>query len=226
MASVIFEEQLEIPFISSLTEFRAWALSDSFPKRGRIDFIAGHIEVDMSPEDIFCHGTVKTEMVSVLAQLVKGRGLGYLLSDRTRVSCPETGLSVEPDIVFISEESIESGRVRLIPKATGEADRYVEVEGPPDLIVEIVSDSSVTKDTRGLPPVYARSGVPEFWLADARGERLSFHIHRWTTSGYELADRDAAGFQTSTVFGTAFHLHRYRNPHGRWTFDLLAKQPT
>lgn len=221
--SVIFEEQLEIPFMGSLAEFRAWALSDSFPKRGRIDFIAGRIEVDRSPEDIFCHGTVKTEMVSVLAQLVKGRGLGYLLSDRTRVSCPATDLSVEPDIVFISEESIESGRVRLIPKATGEADRYVEVEGPPDLIVEIVSDSSVAKDTRRLPPVYARSGVREFWLADARGERVLFHIHHWTPEGYHLADRDAAGFQSSAVFQTAFHLLRYRNPHGRWAFDLQGK---
>ncbi len=221
--SVIFEEQVEIPFMSSLVEFRAWALSDSFPKRGRIDFIAGRIEVDMSPEDIFCHGTVKTEMVSVLAQLVKRCDLGYLLSDRTRVSCPETDLSAEPDVVFLSEESLESGRVRLVPKATGEADRFVEVEGPPDLIVEIVSDSSVTKDTRRLPSAYARSGVREFWLADARGERLLFHIHRWTPGGYQLADCDADGFQHSAVFHTAFHLLRYRNPHGRWTFDLQAK---
>jgi Uma2 family endonuclease len=221
--SVIFEEQVEIPFVTSLAEFRAWALSDRFPERGRIDYLAGRIEVDMSPEDIFCHGTLKTEMVSVLGQLVKQRGLGYLLSDRTRVSCPEADLSVEPDIVFLSEESLETGRVRLIPKATGEADRYVEVEGPPDLIVEIVSDSSVTKDTRRLPPAYARSGVREFWLADARGDRLRFDIHQWTPSGYCLAERDAAGFQRSTVFSAAFSLARRRNPHGRWTFDLQTK---
>lgn len=33
-SSVIFEEQVEIPFVDSLAEFRKWALSDAFPKRG------------------------------------------------------------------------------------------------------------------------------------------------------------------------------------------------
>jgi Uma2 family endonuclease len=221
--SIIIEEQIEIPFVGSLADFRAWALSDGFPERGRIDYIGGRIEVDMSPEDIFCHGTLKTEIVAVLVRLVKEGGLGYLLSDRTRVSCPEADLSVEPDIVFVSEESLESGRVRLVPKGSGEEDRYVEVEGAADLIVEIVSDSSVTKDTHRLPAAYARAGVREFWLADARGKRLIFEIHDWTPAGYQAAQRDADGFQRSAVFGTAFRLTRHRNPHGRWTFDLQTK---
>jgi Uma2 family endonuclease len=221
--SVIFEEQVEIPFVGSLADFRAWALSDDFPERGRIDYIGGRIEVDMSPEDIFCHGTLKTELVIVLGQLVKGSRLGYLLTDRTRVSCPLADLSVEPDVVFVSEESLESGRVRLVPKTSGEEDRYVEVEGAADLIVEIVSDSSVAKDTRRLPTAYAQAGVREFWLADARGKRLTFEIHRWSPAGYQAAPRDADGFQHSAVFRTAFQLVRYRNPHGRWTFDLQVK---
>lgn len=221
--SVIIEEQVEIPFMGSLTDFRAWALSDDFPERGRIDYIGGRIEVDMSPEDIFCHGTVKTEIVAILGRLVKEGGLGYVLSDRTRVSSPVADLSVEPDIVFISEESLESGRVRLVPKGSGEEDRYVEVEGAPDLIVEIVSDSSVTKDTSRLPVAYARSGVREFWLVDARGKRLTFAIRRWTPDGYQDAPCDADGFRHSAVFGTSFHLVRHRNPHGRWTFDLQTR---
>jgi Uma2 family endonuclease len=221
--SVIFEEQVEIPFVDCLAGFRAWALSDSFPERGRIDYIASRIEVDMSPEDIFCHGTLKTEIIRGLTEIVKVTEAGYLLSDSTRVSCPEADLSVEPDVVFLSEESLETGRVRLVPKASAEADRYVEVEGAPDLIVEIVSDSSATKDTRRLPAAYARAGVREFWLADARGDRLVFEIHRLTPRGYQPAECDSAGFQHSAVFHTAFHLARHRNPHGRWTFDLQAK---
>ncbi len=39
-----------------------------------------------------------------------------------------------------------------------DAGRYVELEGAPDLVVEIVSDSSVAKDTQRLPPRYAAAG--------------------------------------------------------------------
>ena len=82
--AVIFEEQLEIPWVQSLEDFRQWATSDEFPERVRIDYLAGRIEVDMSPEDFFCHGTPKTEIVSVLAPLVKRENLGYLVSDQMR----------------------------------------------------------------------------------------------------------------------------------------------
>lgn len=64
MATVLFEEQVEVPLsIQTLEDFRRWALSDDFPERGRIDYIDGRIEVDMSPEDMFTHGT-------------QGRGVG------------------------------------------------------------------------------------------------------------------------------------------------------
>lgn len=221
--TVVLEEQTEIPFVGSLAEFREWALSERFPQRGRIDFIGGRIEVDMSPEDIFCHGTLKTEVIAVLGQLVKQGGRGYLLSDSARVSSPVADLSVEPDVVFLSEESLNSGRVRLVPKVSGQPDRYVEVEGPPDLIVEIVSDSSVIKDTKRLPLNYARAGVAEFWLIDARLQQLAFTIHRWMPEGYQPVDADRDGFQHSAVFSTSFLLVRRRNVHGRWTFDLQTR---
>ena len=101
---VIFEERIEIPYFRSLAEFRAWATSEECPEEGRIDYIAGRIEVDMSPEEFFCHGTLKSELVTVLNQKVRTQRMGYLLTDSTRVSCPEADLSVEPDVVFISEE--------------------------------------------------------------------------------------------------------------------------
>jgi hypothetical protein len=63
MATVVFEEELEIPSIRDLADFCAWALSDNFPERGRIDYVAGRIEVDMSPEDLFTHGTLKAQVV-------------------------------------------------------------------------------------------------------------------------------------------------------------------
>ena len=221
--SIIFEECVEVPMdVQSLSEFRQWALSDDFPARGRIDFLKGKIEVDMSPEEFFCHGTLKTELIRVLSQRVKNERAGYLVIDSTRISCPQAELSVEPDIVFISNDTLASGRARLVPKATGELGRYVEVEGPPDLIVEIVSDSSVQKDTRRLPMAYAEAGVGEFWLADARNEPVVFQVHHLTETGYQAAQPDPDGFQPSSVFGCGFRLDAARDEQGNWQFDFVA----
>jgi Uma2 family endonuclease len=222
-ASVILEDEVEIPFLGSLADFRAWALSAEFPQRGRIDYLDGRIEVDMSPEDLFTHNTLKSEIVHVLVRITKPSGLGYVFSDRARVSSPAARLSVEPDVVFVSYEAIQQQRVRLVPKASQEAGRYMEIEGAPDLVVEIVSDSSITKDTRRLPPAYHQAGVREFWLIDARREQLLFQIHHHAPAGFDPAPADAEGFQTSLVFPTGFRLLRHRDQRGQWIYDLETK---
>ena len=68
MAKALLEETFCIPATATrdLEGFRRWARSDRFPERGRIDYLAGDLEVDMSPEDLYTHGTVKTEIATVL----------------------------------------------------------------------------------------------------------------------------------------------------------------
>ena len=223
-SSVIFEERVEIPLtLRSLADFRRWAQSEGFPERGRIDYISGRIEVDMSPEDLFCHGTLKTEIIGVLYRRVKQGALGHLFTNSTRVCCPQAGLSAEPDVVFVSHEALRAGRVRLVPGSTQELGRYVELEGPPDLIVEIVSDSSVGKDTRRLPEAYFQAGVREFWLADARNDPVVFRIHHPGDTGYQAVQPDADGFQRSAIFGSWFRLDSGRTSQGFWAFDLREK---
>jgi len=222
--SIRFEEQVEIPGnIRSLADFRRWAASEEFPQEGRIDYVAGCIEVDMSPEDLHTHGKLKTELVIVLGQRVKQGQLGELYTDSTRVSCPEAELSAEPDLVFVSDASLDDGRVGLVPKAGGAPDRYIELEGPPDLVVEIVSDASARKDTERLPTAYHRAGVQEFWLVDARGRDLLFRIHRRGPAGYEPVETDTEGYQYSAVLDCHYRLTRTRNRQGRLTFDLSTR---
>ena len=148
---VVIEEQIRVPFVDSLAQFRRWVHSAQFPERGRIDYLAGQIEVDMSPEDLFLHGTPKMAVAAAIFARVQKLGSGHVFTDRTRVTVPDADLSVEPNVVYLSDRSIDSGRVRLIPKSGDETDRYIEIEGPPDLVVEIISDSSVVKDTQRLP---------------------------------------------------------------------------
>ncbi len=208
-----------------LADFRRWTASDDFPDRGRIDYIQGRIVIEMSPEDLHTHGKLKTELVGVLWRRVKHEELGELYSDRARVCCPDADLSAEPDVVFVSESSLDSGRVRLVPKAGGGTDRYIELEGPPDLVIEIVSDASVRKDTEDLPRGYYQAGVSEFWLTDARGADLIFRIHRRGASQFEPAETDADGYQYSDVLRRWYRLDRTRSAKGRVVFNLSERQP-
>jgi Uma2 family endonuclease len=224
--AIVFEDQLRIPPIASLDDFRRWLRSDDFPQRGRIDYLSGEIEVDMSPENLFFHGTLKTEIATVLAGCVKQLRSGHLFVDATRITCLEASVSAEPDIVFLSDEAIDTDRVRLIPSASGNDDDYIEIEGPPDLIVEIVSKSSEKKDTQRLPAAYFAAGVPEFWLVDARpisgasGARLVFQIHHRGDGRFIPAPADPIGFQRSLVMGKSFRLERNKDAHGRPVYTL------
>jgi len=108
----------------------------------------------MSPEELFTQGRPKVRLVHALEEIVAGAelrcaDLGYILSDKTRVTCTQSKFSTEPDIVFVSHNSLDAGRARIISSPKQE-DRYIEIQGTPDLIVEIVSDSSVLSVTRHL----------------------------------------------------------------------------
>ncbi len=208
----------------SFADFRRWTLSDEFPEKGRFDYLRGRIEIDLSPESLFTHGTVKTEIVSVLRLRTKTDRSGEVFSDQTRVVGPDAGLSANPDVVFLSHEAIRGGRVSLTRKANRPGDA-VEIVGPPDLVVEIVSDSSVRKDTRDLVELYQAVGVREYWIVDARGPRIVFRVLARGDGGWTESPPDTEGFLLSEVLGRGYRLDRNRGPSGEWSYDLLEHDP-
>ena len=218
--TLLLDQGVEIPAIGDLADFRRWALSDDFPQRGRIDYVAGRIEVDLSPEDLFTHGTLKAEIAVRIAVRVGELDLGHTVIAETRISSAAGDVSAEPDVVVMTYAAVDDGRVRFVPKASGEPDRYVEVEGGPDLIVEILSDSSEKKDLRRLPVAYFKAGVRELWLVDARGPELRFQIHARGTEAFVPVDVDAEGAQHSDVLQARYSLERSRHARGHWIYRL------
>ena len=74
MGSVIFEERVTVPLnITTLGEFQAWTHQADFPANGRIDYVQGTIEVDMSPEDLFAHGTLKGKILWISFRMDRAR---------------------------------------------------------------------------------------------------------------------------------------------------------
>jgi len=224
--AVLIEESLRIPAdAQSFEGFRKWIHTPEFPETGRIDYLAGDIEIDMSPEDLHTHGIVKVAITVALDAIVTGQEIGEIFVDRTRVSSRFATLSVEPDVVVVLWESLQTGRVRYIPAASQEPDRYVEIEGAPDVVVEVVSDSSVKKDTKRLPALYARAGVPELWIADTRGRDVRFEIRILREGEYALVEPDDDGWVRSERLERLFRLTRRKTRMETWSYRLERREP-
>jgi Uma2 family endonuclease len=224
-AVVLLDGNVRIPGeVHALEAFRRWSSGGQFPERGRIDFLQGDIEIDMSPEDLDTHGTVKVAIAACLHTLVAEPGRGAVFVDRARVVSSAAALSVEPDVVVVLWDSLESGRIRKVPATPPVPGRYVELEGAPDVVVEVVSNSSVGKDRKRLPALYARAGVPELWLVDARGETPKLEIWTLGDGGYEpvAPEASAKGWTASPILGCRFRLQRRTFGEGRFVYSLEA----
>jgi Uma2 family endonuclease len=155
-----------------LATFRRWAHSDEFPEKGHVAYLAGEVGVDMSEEQ-FAHNQVKGEVTGVLTALAKQPRLGRVFPDGYLLTNTEANLSTNPDGIFASNESLALGRARRVP---GTEEGHVELEGTPDMVLEVISPSSLEKDTEIMPKLYWRAGIAEYWLIDVRGDRLEFRI--------------------------------------------------
>lgn len=217
-------ETLRIPpGVGTLEGFRRWTWSECFPDHGRIDFLAGELEIDLSPENLYKHSAPKTALSAALYQQVERTGRGGVYIDCTRIVSVDADLSVEPDVVAVLWDSLESGRVVRVPTADGEPDSYIEFEGAADLVVEVISDSSQAKDRRRLPPLYAKAGVPELWLVDARAKRgkgIELGIYLLSPKGYVLAPPDAKGWCESPLLGRPCRLRRDAVRDLGFTYEL------
>jgi Uma2 family endonuclease len=205
------------PSARNLDGFREWIRTADLPPCFRVSYLAGEVFIEMSPERIGSHSAVKVEIMAVLYRLVQSADLGVFLPDGTLVSNRAADIANEPDALFIAAATLATGRARLVPAADGRD--FVEVEGSPDMVLEVISPSSVGKDTVRLREGYHQAGIPEYWLIDARGDDLCFDLFRGTLDGYEPTPA-TDGWLPSAVFGRRFRLDRARNRFGLWTYAL------
>ena len=173
----------------------------------------------MSKEQIFTHLHVKGEYNMVLRSLSKTDRRGQFLSDGLLLTNIEANLSCNPDGTYFLKETLDAGRIRLVE---GKQGGFVEIEGPPDMVLEIVSDSSVMKDLITLRELYWTAGIPEYWLVDARGDDIVFEIYRHTAKNY-VAGRKNDGWIRSHVFAKSFRLVREQDESGHPQFTLEVK---
>lgn len=206
-------------WVTDLDTFHRWLDTDPLPERARVWFLRGHVWVDMSMEQVYTHVEVKTEITTVLRVLAKAEKRGRVLGDGTRLINRDGDLSGEPDMIFVAAGAMTTERVVNVG---GKAVGVVALEGTPDMVLEVVSESSVTTDSDTLLDAYYLAGIPESWLVDARGDEIEFTIYTRGAEGFVPAARQGE-WVVSAVFGKSFRLVRGADADGNAEVTLEVR---
>jgi Uma2 family endonuclease len=214
------EKALRIPAtVSDLASFRRWVRSRHFPEKARASYIAGEIEVDMSAEEAFSHNSPKMSLLLAVGNWVEKYDLGQVFPDGMLVVNEKADIANEPDLMFCRWDTLASGRAELKETKPGSG-RSMELVGTPDLVVEIVSKSSVTKDAVTLKERYALAGIPEYWLIDCRRDTIRLDVLTLRGRKYRVVKPNATGTRRSAVLDANVRLTRAKSPVNTWRYKL------
>ena len=126
------------------------------PDDERWELIDG--ELIMAPSPTGRHQLVVGKLYRLLADFVERSGLGMVFLAPFDVVLSELNV-VQPDVMFISD-----AKAHILTDAN--------VQGAPDLVVEVLSPSTAIRDWRTKLDLYAEYGVQEYWVVDPDGERV------------------------------------------------------
>ena len=153
-----------------------------FPEDGQIhEIIDGEHYVASAPFNV--HQRLLGRLTVRIGSFVEQHGLGELFPAPAGLVLSEHDI-FEPDLLFVS-----AARSEIV------TDRYTE--GSPDLVVEILSRSTQSRDEKLKFARYERFGVAEYWIVDPAG---TIRVYRLENGRFRLAaDLSAeAGDELST----------------------------
>jgi Uma2 family endonuclease len=128
-----------------------------FPIDGkRYELVRG--EVHMTPAPATRHQAIVQNLAMSLGPHVIKNNLGEVYTAPLDVRLGRD-TALQPDLIFISNT-----RAGIILENW--------IEGAPDLAVEVSSPSTATYDRATKLPVYAESGVSEYWLIDSQAKTV------------------------------------------------------
>ncbi len=127
----------------------------------------------VTPSPTTRHQRVLAKLTSLLVLHVNAHDLGIVLAAPMDVLLAPTSV-VQPDLLFISKE-----RLGIITEAN--------IQGSPGLVVEVLSPLTAAIDRGGKMALYARYGVPHYWILNAR--HLSLETYEIREDEYQLTSQ-------------------------------------
>jgi len=131
------------------------------------------------------HQDLSDFLLTILRLYVQTRRLGWIRSAPFAMRLPEISHGREPDLLFVKAE-----RMDIVQKTY--------LDGPADLVIEIVSPDSISRDRGEKFVEYETAGIQEYWLIDAIRSQAEFY--QLNPEGrYNLALGGAEGIYHSIV---------------------------
>lgn len=156
-----------------------------FPEDGkRHEIIEG--EHYMAPSPNVRHQSISGNLAFILNQYIEEHNLGKILYAPMDVVLSYENI-VQPDILFISKKNYGI----ITPQ---------NIQGSPDLMIEIMSESSRKLDRLIKMKTYGKFGVEEYWLVDPAINQIE--IFRKNKTGLNLfkSIQEEQGELTSPLF--------------------------
>lgn len=135
-------------------------------------------ELYMTPPPAINHQRSSLKLARKMADHAEDNDLGEVLEAPCAVRLPNQAVPVEPDIFFIKKEHLN-----IIEEK--------EINGVPDLIIEILSPSNISYDRDKKFLVYQAAGVPEYWLVNYWQKTVE--LFTLTKGAYTLAAKYQLG---------------------------------
>jgi Uma2 family endonuclease len=148
--------------VSSVIEKKKYTYEDYLktPEDERYELIEG--ELLMTPSPIPRHQRISGKLEFELRKFVTENNLGEIFDAPCDVYLDNENV-VQPDILFISKE-----RLNII----GEKN----IQGAPDLVIEIISEDTAYRDLIQKKKLYARFGVKEYWIVIPGEELIEVYV--------------------------------------------------
>jgi Uma2 family endonuclease len=149
---------------ATYADYRALDVDDNF----FYELLQGELVKKAAPSPL--HQMVVANLYDALNAVVKPEKLGKVLFAPIDVFIDDQN-APQPDVLFIAEQN-----KHFITKDG--------IFGAPDIVVEVLSPSSVMRDRITKMKLYAAFGVPEYWIIDLNNTTVE--IYRNTSEGFEL----------------------------------------
>jgi Uma2 family endonuclease len=170
-------ERATPPWVS-FEEFLVWTDEDT-----HAEWVDGEI-IRTSPVSLE-HQDLLDFLSRIVRAFVEAHQLGRVYFAPVLMRLPTRPSGREPDLLFVANEHVD----RL---------RETYLDGPADLVVEIVSPDSDRRDRGEKSLEYEAAGIPEYWLIDPLRSEALFYV-LGEDGRYHPGPVDADGFYHSTV---------------------------